>query len=161
MFKGADLGVYLGLADIKYNFKNLDWFFVTMKDTGREKGIPPQSGMLGGIKNMQDVFATVDCTIKVTIQFCKPKAVALIKELSKKGTENIQEEYQQVLKNMSKHLHCSKITLKIVISIYRLSSMKLLDCRVNFMQKKSRYKDAGIPSTILEKVMLITQKIQS
>lgn len=45
---------------------------------------------------------------------------------------------------------------KILMKRYKLSSIRILDCRVKFMQKNSRLKDVKIPLTVLENVIFIT-----
>ena len=52
----------------------------------------PQSGMRGGSKNPHDAFVNLDGEIAVRSN--KPKAVVLVKWLSKKGVEKIEEEHQ-------------------------------------------------------------------
>ena len=49
----------------------------------------PQSGMRGGSKNPHDAFVNLDGEIAVRSN--KPKAVVLVKWLSKKGVEKIEE----------------------------------------------------------------------
>ena len=82
-FKRADLGIYLGILDIARNFKDI-------KTTSRleimGQGQPlPQSGMRGGSKNLHDAFVNLDSALEIAVRSRKPKAVALVKWLLKKG----------------------------------------------------------------------------
>ena len=59
-------------------------------------------------------------------------------------------------KNEMQHLYCFMMIYKILMKRYKLSSIRILDCRVKFMQKNSRLKDVKIPLTVLENVIFIT-----
>ena len=50
---------------------------------------------LGRTKNSYDMFVNMDSPIEIAVRSKKPKAVALVKSLTKKGKEKIQEEHQQ------------------------------------------------------------------
>ena len=50
--------------------------------------------MRGGGKNLHDVFVNVDGALEIAVRSRKPKAVALVKWLVKKGVEKLQEEDQ-------------------------------------------------------------------
>ena len=95
-FKRADLGWNLGIVDIARNFKDI-------KTTSRQKilgrGLPlPQSGMRGHGKNPHDAFVNLDSALEITVRSNKPKAVALVKWLAKKGVEKLQKEHQHDIK---------------------------------------------------------------
>ena len=51
----------------------------------------------GGTKNPHDIFINLNGSIKIAVRSKKPKAVALVKWLTKKGMEKIQEEHQQAI----------------------------------------------------------------
>ena len=92
-FKRADLGRYLGILDIARNLKD-------KKTTSRLEimghGQPlPRSGMRGGGKNPLDAFVNLDSALEIAVRCRKPKAVALVKWLTKKGVEKLQEHYQK------------------------------------------------------------------
>ena len=70
----------------------------------------PQSGMRGGGKNPHDVFVNVDGALEMVVRFKKPKAVALVKWLTKK-----------VLKSYKK---ITRKPLKSRIHVFKPSSMK-------------------------------------
>ena len=59
-------------------------------------------------------------------------------------------------KNEMQHLYCFMMIYKILMKRYKLSSIRILDCRVKFMQKNSRLKDVKIQLTVLENVIFIT-----
>ena len=90
-FKRADLGRYLGILDIARNFKDI-------KTTSRleimGQGQPlPRSGMRGGGENPH-AFVNLDKALEIAVRSRKPKAIALIKWLVKKGAKKLQEEHQ-------------------------------------------------------------------
>ena len=57
--------------------------------------MPP---ILGRTKNPHDIFLNLDGSIEMAVRSKKPKAVALVKWLTKKGVEKIQGEHQQTIK---------------------------------------------------------------
>ena len=50
--------------------------------------------MQGGGKNPYDVFVNVDAALEMVVRSKKPKPVALVKWLAKKGVEKLQEKHQ-------------------------------------------------------------------
>ena len=94
-FKRADLGRYLGIEDIARNFKDITTTS-RLKITGQEQSLP-RSGMRGGRKNLHDAFVNLDSALEIAVRSRKPKAVALVKWLSKKGVEKIQDEHQRAI----------------------------------------------------------------
>ena len=52
---------------------------------------------LGRTKNSHDIFINLDSAIETAVRSKKLKAVALVKWLTKKGIEKIQEEHQQAI----------------------------------------------------------------
>ena len=52
---------------------------------------------LGRAKIPHDVFIDLDSAIEIAVRSKKPKAVALVKWLTKKGVEKIQEDHQQAI----------------------------------------------------------------
>ena len=95
LFKRADLRKYLGIEKIKHNFKDFPWYHT-----------PPRSDLegealtdpLGKARNPHDIFIDLDGSIEMAVRSKKPKAVPLVKRLTKKGIEKIQKEHQQVIK---------------------------------------------------------------
>ena len=53
---------------------------------------------LGKARNPHDIFIDLDGSIEMAVRSKKPKAVPLVKRLTKKGIEKIQKEHQQVIK---------------------------------------------------------------
>ena len=51
----------------------------------------------GRTKSPHDIFINLNGSIEIAVRSKKPKAVALVKWLTKKGMEKIQEEHQQVI----------------------------------------------------------------
>ena len=57
----------------------------------------PQSGMRGGSINPHDAFVNVDGALEMVVRSRKPKVVALVKWLTKKGVEKLQEDHQKAI----------------------------------------------------------------
>ena len=112
--------------------------------------------MLGGRKNPHDIFINLDGAIEIAAQSKKSKAVGLVKWLTKKGIEKIQEEHHYVIEE--KDEKDAAVDL-ISNDLYKPLSMKMLGCRVKFMQKISRQKDVKILSPVLGNIMWIMQEI--
>ena len=58
-----------------------------------------QASSLGRTKNPHDIFINLNGSIEMAVESKKPKTVALVKWLSKKGVEKIQEEAIEEKKN--------------------------------------------------------------
>ena len=89
------MGRYLGILDIARNFKDI-------KATSRleimgQGQLLPQSGMRGGGINLHDAFVNIDGALEIVVRSRKPKAVALVKWLTKKGVEKLQEDHQKAI----------------------------------------------------------------
>ena len=53
-----------------------------------------QNSSLGKRKNPHDAFVNLDSALEIAVRSRKPKAVALVKWLVKKGVEKLQEKHQ-------------------------------------------------------------------
>ena len=84
LFERADLGKYLSIENIKHNFKDFPSHYTRPRSdlVGRDLTVP-----LGRAKNSHDVFINLDGSIEMAGRSKKPKAVALVKWLAKKGEE--------------------------------------------------------------------------
>ena len=90
LFKRADLGKCLGLENIKNNLKDLPSHNTRLRlDLEGDS----QASPLGRMKNP----INLDGSIEMTVRSKKPIAVALVKWLSKKDVEKLQEEHQQAI----------------------------------------------------------------
>ena len=94
LFKRADLGKYLGIDDIRHNFRDFPSHYNHLRSDIEGGGLAPT---LGRTKNPHDIFINLDGSIEMAVLSKKLKAVALVKWLSKKGVEKIQEEHQQAI----------------------------------------------------------------
>ena len=83
-FKRADLGKYLSIRNIRNNFKDFRSHYARL--ISEIEGVVPYS-TLGRTKNYHDIFINLDGSIEMAIRSKKPKAVALIKWLTKKGVK--------------------------------------------------------------------------
>ena len=88
-FRRADLGRYLGIVDIRHNFKN-----VTTKSRSKLGGATP---LLGRSKNGTDAFVNLDNSLEIVSRSKKPKAVQLIKWLANKGVEKALAELDEII----------------------------------------------------------------
>ena len=84
MFKRADLEKYLGIRNIRDNFKELSSHHARPQSEIEGVG---HTGTLGRAKKSHDIFINFDASIEMTVRSKKPKAVALVKWLTKKGIE--------------------------------------------------------------------------
>ena len=90
-FKCADLGRYLGILDIARNFKDIKTTS-RLEIMGQGQPLP-----LGKRKNSHDAFANLGGALEMVVRSRKPKAVALVKWLTKKGVEKLQEDHQKAI----------------------------------------------------------------
>ena len=74
LFKKIYLGKYLGILDIVYNFKQLDWYFVARVGIKIGVGEVPS---VGRSKNPHDIIATLHEAIEIAVLSKKPNAIAL------------------------------------------------------------------------------------
>ena len=79
------------MGKIKDNFKDFPSHYACARSEieGAGTNLP-----LGQRKNPHDTFVNLDGALEIAVRSRKPKAVALVKWLSKKGVEKIQEEHQ-------------------------------------------------------------------
>ena len=94
LFKRADLGKYLGIRNIRDNFKEFSWHHASPRS--EIEGVPPYK-TFGRAKNHHDIFINLDSAIEIAVRSKKPRKVALVKWLTKKCVEKIQEEHQQAI----------------------------------------------------------------
>ena len=92
MFKRGDLGKYLGIRNMRDNFK--DFLFHHSPSRSDIEGVGLRD-TLGRAKNPHDIFINLGSGIEILVRSKEPKAVALVKWLTKK----VQKKYR---KNFSK-----------------------------------------------------------
>ena len=90
LFKRADLGKYLRIWNIRDNFKEFSSHHAHPRSEIEGVG---HTDTLGRAKNSHDIFINLDSAIEIAVRSKKPWAVALVKWLTKKGVEKIQEEH--------------------------------------------------------------------
>ena len=86
LFKRADLGKYLGIRTKGDNFKDFPSHYTRHRSEIEAAGL---TAPLGRTKNLHDIFINLDGSIEMAVRSKKPKAVALVKWLTKKGIEKI------------------------------------------------------------------------
>ena len=107
LFKRIDLGKYLGIGNIRDNFKDFPSHYTRLRS--EIEGVVPYD-TLGKTKNPHDIFINLDGSIEMAVQSKKPKAVALVKWLTKKGVEKIQEEHQQAITGRDNQIKAPELT---------------------------------------------------
>ena len=86
MFKRSDLGKYLGIRNIRDNFKEFSSHHAHPRSEIEGVGV---TYSLGRTKNSHDIFINLDSAIEIAVRSRNFKAFALVKWLTKKGIEKI------------------------------------------------------------------------
>ena len=86
----TELGRYLGIIDIRHNFKD---FTRTDIDIGGGS-----TSSLGRLKSPHDIFIGLDDGIKLAIRSNEPKVATPVKWLTKNSVQKIVEERQRAIK---------------------------------------------------------------
>ena len=105
MFKRADLGKYLGIEDIRRNFKDFPSHY-TRPRLDLEAGDRTLS--LKKTKNPHEVFINLNGSLEIAVRSKKPKAVALIKW--HKRHKKIQEEHKQAIREKDNQIQALEAT---------------------------------------------------
>ena len=114
LFKRADLGKYLGIEDIKPNFKDFPLYYTHPRLDLQVGRFTPS---VGRTKNPHNIFISPDGSMEMDVRSKKPKAAALVKWLTKKGVKkyrkNINKPSQTVtIKSKPLSLEMSSINRK-------------------------------------------------
>ena len=92
-FKRADLGRFLGIVDVRHNFKN-----IATKSRSeiavRGGGCTPS---LLQSQNDHDAFVDLEAALEIVVRSRKPKAVELTKWLTRKGVEKVVKDRQKAI----------------------------------------------------------------
>ena len=107
MFKSAGLGKYLSIEDIRHNFKDFPSHYTRLRSV-LEAG--DQASSLRKTKNRHDIFINLDGSIEIAVRSKKLKAVALVKLLTRKDIEKIQEEHQEAITGRDNQMQALEIT---------------------------------------------------
>ena len=91
LFRRSELGKYLGIRNIREKFREFLSHHACSRSEIEGVGV---TYPLGQTKNSHDIFINLDSAIEIAVRSKKPKAVALVKWLTKKGIEKIQKEHQ-------------------------------------------------------------------
>ena len=94
LFKRSDLGKYLGIRNIRDNFNKFSSHHARTRSEIEGVGV---TNPIGRTKYSHDIFINLESAIEIAVRCKKPKAVALVKCLTKKGIEKIHEEHQQAI----------------------------------------------------------------
>ena len=107
LFKRGDLGKYLGIEDIRHNFKDFPSHYTSPRSDLKGGGLTPS---LGRTKIPHGIFINLDGSIEMAVRSKKPKSVALVKWITKKGIEKIQEEHQQAITDRDNQIQALEFT---------------------------------------------------
>ena len=107
LFKRSDLGKYLGIRNIRDNFQEFSSHHARPRSKTEGVGV---TYPFGRTKNCHDIFINLDSAIEIAVRSKKPKAVALVKWLTKKGIEKIQKEHQQVITGRDNQIQALEAT---------------------------------------------------
>ena len=121
--KRADLENYLVIENIKDNFKDFPSHYTQ-----------PRLNLEGEVlnsprwraKNPHDIFINLDGSIEMAVRSKKPKAVALVKWLTKKVVEKIQEEHQQAIMAMKIKYKPLSLQMKNINRKFQSSTRRLM-----------------------------------
>ena len=100
------MGRYRGILDIARIFKDIKTMS-RLEIMGQGQPLP-QSGMRGGCINPHDAFVNVDGALEMVVRSRKPKAIALVKCLTKKGVEKLQEDHQKAIEEQDTRIQAIK-----------------------------------------------------
>ena len=100
LFKRSDLGKYLGIRNITDNFNKFSSHHARTRSEIEGVGV---TNPIGRTKYSHDIFINLESAIEIAVRSKKPKAVALVKCLTKKGIEKIHEEHQQAITGCDNH----------------------------------------------------------
>ena len=92
-FKRVDLGRFLGIVDVRHNFKNIATKSRSKIAAGGGGCAP---SLLQG-QNDHDVFVDLEGALEIVVRSRKPKAVELTKWLTRKGVEKVVEDRQKAI----------------------------------------------------------------
>ena len=110
MFKRADLGRNLGRRNIRDDFKKFSISHAHPRSEIVGVGVADN---LGKAKNLHDIFINLDSAIEIAVHSKKPRAVVLVKWLTKKGVEKIQEKHQQAITGRNNQMQAIEFTNQV------------------------------------------------
>ena len=97
-FKRVDLGRFLGIVDVRHNFKNIATKSRSKIAAGGGGCAP---SLLQG-QNDHDAFVDLEGALEIVVRSRKPKAVELTKWLTRKGVEKVVEDRQKAVQEKQK-----------------------------------------------------------
>ena len=106
LFKRSDLGKYLRIRNIRDNFK----FSLHHASPRSEIEGGGANDPFGRTKTSHDIFINLNSSIEIAVRSKKLKAFALVKWLTKKGIEKIQEELQQAITDCDNQIQALEFT---------------------------------------------------
>ena len=121
--KSTDLENYLVIENIKHNFKDFPSHY-TQPRLNLEGGV--LNSLRWRAKNPHGIFINLDGSIEMAVRCKKPKAVALVKWLTKTVIEKIQEEYQQAIMAMKIKYKPLSLQMKNINRKFQSSMTRLM-----------------------------------
>jgi len=117
LFKRADLGRYLDIKNIKSNFVEV------VKTRTRKEIMRGRSDLpLKKDQNWHDCFVFLDGALEIAVKSRKPRAVELIKCLTRKGVEKLAEEHRQTIADRDTRIRAieyDNVALQAQRDVYR------------------------------------------
>ena len=91
LHKRADLGRFLGLVNVKATYRDVSTVSRKLLSNGVISPHPSQR------QNDHDAFVDLEGALEIVVRSRKPKAVELVKWLTRKGVEKIAQEHQKAI----------------------------------------------------------------
>ena len=151
-FKRADLGRFLGIVDVRHNFKN-----IATKSRSeiavRGGGCTPS---LLQSQNDHDAFVDLEAALEIVVRSRKPKAVELTKWLTRKGVEKVVKDRQKAIEEKQKAIDEKDMQIALLDDDLTESQdlVRQLEFSNTGMQGEIRAKDQEIARRQLEIVEL-------
>ena len=97
-FKRADLGRFLGLVDVKATYRDTSTVSRKLLSNGVISPHPSQR------QNDHDAFVDLEGALEIVVRSRKPKAVKLVKWLTRKGVEKVTQEHQKAIEEKQREI---------------------------------------------------------
>ena len=97
-FKRADLGRFLGLVDVKATYRDTSTVSRKLLSNGVISPHPSQR------QNDHDAFVSLDAALEIVVRSRKPKAVKLVKWLTRKGVEKVTQDHQKAIEKKQREI---------------------------------------------------------
>ena len=147
-FKRADLGRFLGIVDVRHNFKNIA---TKSRSEIAVRGGGPTPSLLQG-QNDRDAFVDLEAALEIVVR----SAVELTKWLTRKGVEKVVKDRQKAIEEKQKAIDEKDMQIALLDGDLTESQdlVRQLEFSNTGMQGEIRAKDQEIARRQLEIVEL-------